>query len=280
MSFFTRLSNGWDIFKTSFRILKENKSLIIFPILSGCALIVVVASFVTGVFAFSGWDIDNVSTHANAWYYLLVFVFYLVNYFIIVFFNVALVHCVRLYLRHEELSLRAGIDFAASRISVIFSWAVVAATVGMILKMIQENAGTIGKIITGLIGIVWNVATFFVVPVIAYENESPIGAVKRSSQIIKDKWGESLAGNFSFGLVQLLAILLICGPLLFLGSLVNPLLGILLAVLAGFIIVSVISAAQMIFISTVYHNMVGEQTDIFDQNMIDDIFTPKKKFFN
>jgi hypothetical protein len=192
----------------------------------------------------------------------------------------ALVHCVQLHLKGEEISLREGLRFSLSRIGVIFSWAVVAATVGTILKVIQENAGSIGKILTGLIGIVWNVATFFVVPVIAYENEGPFGAIKRSTQIMKEKWGESLAGNFSLGLVQFIAILIICVPLFFLGMLVNPVLGIVLAVLAGFIIISVISAAQMIFISTVYHNIVVEQTNEFDQQMIDGMFVTKKGFFN
>ncbi len=89
------------------------------------------------------------------------FAYYIVNYFIVVFFNMALIHCTSLYFKGEEPSIRKGIGFSVSRIGVIFSWAVLAGSVGALLKIIQKNVGSRGKIITGLIGVVWSVATFF-----------------------------------------------------------------------------------------------------------------------
>ncbi|MBS1654274.1 MAG: hypothetical protein JSU05_05460, partial [Bacteroidetes bacterium] len=157
MSFFDRLSNGWKISMNSFKVLKENKQLIIFPVLSGISLVLVMGSFVVAILAAAGWNVDSIDTEntSQVTYYLYLFGFYLVNYFIVVFFNMALIHCTRMYFHGEEVSVKAGIQFSLSRIGVIFSWAVFAATVGTILKAIQENSGTVGKIITGLIGIVW-----------------------------------------------------------------------------------------------------------------------------
>jgi hypothetical protein len=194
----------------------------------------------------------------------------------------ALIHCTRLYFKGEEVSVRAGLQFSMSRIGAIFSWAVFAATVGLILRAIQENSGIMGKIITGFIGIVWSVATFFVVPVIAYENLGPVGAFKRSAQIMKQKWGESIVAGFSFGLIQFLAFLVVGFPLFLLGSSVNPFLGIALAIAGSFIIMSIISAAQTIFISAVYHNINGDVTKYFDQQLVDGLFVQKSgnKFFN
>src|SRR6185369_14864230 len=126
-----------------------------------------------------------------------------------------------------------------------------AATVGTILKYIQENSGIIGKIITGLLGVVWNIATFFVVPVIAYENAGPIQAFKRSSSLMKEKWGESLGSTFSFGLVQFVALLVITLPLFLLGSLIHIFVGVALALLSFFVIMAIMSAAQTIFVSAV-----------------------------
>lgn len=103
------------------------------------------------------------------------------------FFNVALMHCTKLYFSGEEVTLQKGLQFSISRLGTILSWALFAATVGTLLKIIQENLGKIGKIVIGLIGIVWNVATFFVVPVIAYENTNATGAFKRSVQLMKEK---------------------------------------------------------------------------------------------
>jgi hypothetical protein len=278
MGFFDRLSNGWKIGMNSFKVLKENKQLIIFPILSGLSLLLVIGSFFTGVLAINGWQIDNITEEQSAvTTYLIMFAFYIVNYFIIVFFNMALIHCTRLYFRGEEVTIRQGLQFSMSRIGAIFSWAVFAAVVGTILKAIQENSGIFGKIITGILGIVWGVATFFVVPVIAYENMGPIQAFKRSSQMMKDKWGESIGANFSFALFQFIGAIVAGFLLFFIGSIIHPVFGVALAITGVFLVFAIISAAQTIFISAVYHNITNDPVSHFSEQMIDDLFEAKKK---
>jgi len=277
MNFFTRLSNGWNIALNSFAVLKENRQLILFPILSGISMVLVISSFVVVLFAAAGWDVEvvretNTGTVLN---YVFVFLYYLVNYFIIVFFNTALVHCTHLYFQGEEVTIRKGLQFSLSRISVIFSWAVFAATVGTVLRALQDNLGTVGKIITGLIGIVWSVTTFFVVPVIAYEKLGPIDAFKRSAEMMKAKWGESLGATFSFGIIQFIGIIaigLFCGIL---AMLIHPLVGIILFVLGVFAILVVMSAAKTIFISAVYHNINGDPVKHFNQQLADNLFVQK-----
>lgn len=282
MNVFDRMSAGWTIAMSSFKVLKAKKELIIFPVLSGISILLIVASFVMVVLSKNGWDPENNIDQFNTpLYYLMLLAFYVVNYFIVVFFNMALVHCARLYFHGEEVSVRAGLQFSISRIGVIFSWAFFAGTIGLLLRAIQENVGTVGKIITGIIGVVWSIATFFVVPVIAYEKLGPLEAVKRSSQLMKQKWGESLAANFSFGLIQFLGILVAGIPLYLLGSLIHPVAGIGLAIIGVFIVISIISAAQTIFISAIYHHINGDIVKHFDQQMVDDLFSKKEKsFFN
>jgi len=276
MGFFDRLSNGWKISMNSFKILSANKQLIIFPILSGIALLLLIGSFFTAIYAASGWNFDNLNGTSPVVNYLVMFLFYVINYFIIVFFNMALVHCTHLYFKGEEVTVRKGLQFSMSRVGVIFSWALFAGTVGTILRAIQENSGAIGRIITGIIGIVWSVATFFVVPVIAYEQLGPIDAFKRSSQLMKQKWGESLGATFSFGIIQILAMFLIAIPLYIIGALAHPLFGIALAIMGAFFILSVMSAAHTIFVSAVYHDITGDPTDHFNKQMIDDLFVKGK----
>jgi hypothetical protein len=275
MNFFDRLSNGWRISLNSFAVLKENKQLIVFPILSGLSMMLIMGSFITAVFAAAGWDADNISEQSKTVNYIVLFLFYVVNYFVVVFFNMALIHCTRLYFRGEEPTVRKGLQFSVSRIGAIFSWAVIAAVVGTILKIIQENVGSLGKIITGLIGIVWNIAAFFVVPVIAYENLGPIDAIKRSAQMMKQKWGESLGASFSFGLIQLCAVLIVSLPLFFIGLLVHPFVGIALAVLGILLVAVVMSAVQTIFVSAIYHNITDEPVKHFNQAMADNLFISK-----
>jgi len=275
MSFFDRLSNGWKISMNSFKILKANKQLIIFPVLSGISLLLLIGSFFTAIYAASGWNFDNLNGTSPVINYLVMFLFYVVNYFIVVFFNMALIHCTHLYFKGEEVTVQKGLQFSMSRLGVIFSWAIFAATVGTILRAIQENSGVLGKIITGIIGIVWSVTTFFVVPVIAYEKLGPIDAFKRSSQLMKQKWGESLGATFSFSIIQLLAMFLLAIPLFAIGALIHPLAGVALAIPGAFIILAVMSAAQTIFVSAVYHDVTGDPTEHFNRQMIDNLFHKK-----
>jgi hypothetical protein len=276
MNFFDRLSNGWNIAMNSFKVLKEHKQLIIFPILSGFSILLVMGSFAMVLLSQAGWDPDNLSFEGTPLYYVLVFGFYLLNYFVVVFFNMALIHCTRLYFRGEEVSVRAGLQFSMSRLGAIFSWAFFAATIGLLLKTIQDNAGWLGKILITLIGVAWSIATFFVVPIIAYENAGPLDAFKRSTQLMKEKWGESLGANFSLGLIQLVGMIIVGLPLYLVGAAFNPVIGIVLAVIGVFIVISVISAAQTIFVSAIYHNITGDPVKHFNQQMVDQLFTNKK----
>jgi hypothetical protein len=275
MGFFEKLSNGWKISMNSFKVLKENKQLIIFPILSGISIILILGSFITVLLAAAGWDFDGIEQSGRTTNLIYVFLYYLVNYFVVVFFNTALVHCTRMYFHGEEVSIQKGLKFSMSRIGSIFAWSMFAATIGTILKLIEENVGWIGKIIVSIIGIVWSIATFFVVPVIAYENVGPLGAFKKSTQLMKEKWGESLGARFSFGLVQLIAFIVVAIPLFLIGSIFHPIAGIVLSLMGSLFIMAVISASQTIFISAVYHNINGDPVKHFNQQMIDNLFEAK-----
>jgi hypothetical protein len=276
MSFFERLSNGWKISMYSFSVLKENKSLIIFPILSAISMILIFGSVITGVLASNEWNVSNFDVQNKTLGYIFVFLFYLVNYFIVVFFNMALIHCTHLYFTGQKPTVSDGLRFSVSRIGAIFSWSVLAAIVGTVLRIIQENVGSIGKIITGLIGIAWNIAAFFVVPVIAYENLGPVDALKRSAKMMKEKWGESLGATFSFGLIHFLAVLVVGGGLFVIGAFINVILGIILAVLGILILAAIFSAAQTVFVSAVYHNITGDPVQNFNEAFADNLFVSKK----
>jgi hypothetical protein len=273
MNFFNRLANGWKISMTSFKVLRANKQLIIFPILSGISLLLILGSFFTIILAGAGWNIDNVKeSDQNALDYVFLFLYYLVNYFVVVFFNMALVHCTHLYFRGEEATVEKGIRFSMSRIGAIFAWSMFAATVGMVLRILSENLGAIGKIIIGLIGVVWSIATFFVVPVIAYENLGSLDAFKRSAEMMRQKWGERIGAGFSFGLISFIGFIIAGAGLFIIGAIVNPIIGILLAVLGVLLVAAIMSAARTIFISAVYHNITGNPVKDFNQQMIDNLF--------
>ncbi len=283
MKLFDRLANGWKLGKTSLKTIKENPSLMVFPLISGLSLILVSLSFFSSGYVLFGEDIlalaadETAATSLNLMMYVMAFIFYLANYFVIVFFNVGLVYCAKKILEGNETTVGEGVRYAQTRMGTILAWSVLAATVGLILKSIQERAGALGSIITGIIGVVWGIATFFVVPVVAFEDVSPIEAVKRSASIMKEKWGESIGANFSFGIFSLIGILFIALPVGFLmGAAIHPIVGIIAGIVVFFLVQIAVSSANMVFLAAAYQHVNDEPTGHFDSDVLDDVFIPKK----
>ena len=261
---------------TSLKVLNANKRLIIFPILSGISLLLVFASFAVPFMASHAWDMSNIDINMNrATRYLFILAFYIVNYFIVVFFNMALMHCSRLYFEGKEASVSEGLKFSASRVGAIFAWAVFAATVGTLLKILQDNLGWLGKILISLVGFVWSIATFFVIPIIAYEHVGPYDALQNSAKMMKEKWGETIGANFSIGLVTMVAIVPLVIVAMGISAVGNEGVGIGIFVLGMILIFAISSALHSIFISAVYNNIKGNLDDHFNQQMLDNLFVEK-----
>jgi hypothetical protein len=180
-----------------------------------------------------------------------------------------------MYFNGGSVSVKEGMAHSFKRLPSIFSWAVFAATVGTILNLLQENLGFIGKIITGLIGVVFNLAAFFVVPILAYENLGPVEAFRRSALLMKEKWGEAAGASFNFGFVQFIALIFIAIIAVTLGTITSYLIGGVFAVLAVLFLITITSAAKAIFITAVYRNISGNPVEYFEQKYIDNLFILK-----
>ncbi len=217
---FDRISRSWNLAKASASVLREDKELLLFPLVSFGALVLVCASF-----AFPAWRVGLLDGHggrgAGAARYLVAFLFYFAQYFVIIFFNAALVGAAMMRLEGGNPTFADGMRIATSRVGVIAGYAAIAATVGVVLRAIQERVGFIGRIVLGLLGVAWSIATFLVVPVlVARKDLGPVEAVKESAYLLRQTWGENLVGQVgisaAFGFVYLLV--LICGGFLFFVS--------------------------------------------------------------
>lgn len=199
-----RFARSLDIVKASAEVLRSEKKFLVFPLLSGIAALLVGGSMVwdavhSGFFESLKSDGPDVTGNVNI--YIWMFVFYVVNYFIIIFFNTALVGAAIARLNGEDPTVGEALALAFSRIGAIFGYAIIAATVGMLLRTIAERGGIVGRIIGGTLGLAWTVITFLVVPVMAAENVGPLEAVKRSAELLRKTWGENLIGNGAISIV-------------------------------------------------------------------------------
>lgn len=234
---FESLFRSWDIVKKSFGVLMSEKRLLIFPFLSMLVMLVLLASFIVPVFVLG----DNVL------FIPLLFVFYFASYFVVIFFNSALVHAASEKLDGKDVSLSGSISFSLSRIVNIAGWAFVSATVGIILSMLRSASnknsgigGLVTRIVISLIGAAWSFATFLVVPVLVFENVGPISALKRSVSLLKSTWSEQMWGNFSISGAFFLLYLPAIG------------IGILLAALQEFTLLLLLLPALILYVGVLF----------------------------
>jgi len=266
-----RISRSWDLVSQSFGILWADKQLMFFPVLSGISCVVVTFLLLAaGAMIFQPMlaNFSSLFPTGNPQAVLrspeimgAIFLLYLANYFVIIFFNVALVGVANSRLTGGNWTFDQGLQLAWQRKWVILQWAFIAATVGMVLRALSERAGFIGRIVVGIIGVAWNLACYFVVPVLAFENLSPGSALYRSAELFKETWGEKVAGGFSLGIIFVLLMVpgfaIAIGAVQFWGT-TGVLIG---AVIMGvyFLLLSVTSSAvQGIFNAALYRYAVDQ----------------------
>lgn len=205
---FDRLSRSWELVKASWSVLQQDKELLFFPLISSLAMLVVVACFalpILGTGALDGLSRGH-GPAATMTHYAVAFLFYVVQYFVIFYFNAALVGAALIRLDGGDPTVSDGLAIANSKLANILGYAIIAATVGLLLRAIQERVGFVGKIIVGLLGTGWTVATYLVVPVLVTRDVGPVEAVKESATLLKRTWGENVIGQaglgVAFGLIQ------------------------------------------------------------------------------
>ncbi len=203
---------SWEITKLSFDVIKKDKELIGFPILAGIfSLIYLIAMIFPSIISqvLKGVGIDKFGSLE----YIMVFLTYLGLAFIATFFNVCVVYTTKTRFAGGNATFGESISYAFSKTHLILSWSLLSATVGLLMNVIDqlaEKLGAIGemvvKILNSLLGMIWSIITIFVVPGMVYHDLGPIEAIKKSVEVLKKTWGESLIRYYGLGLVSFLFV--------------------------------------------------------------------------
>jgi hypothetical protein len=251
------LVRGWALVGASWRVLMADKDLILFPIISGiCTLLALVIFALPAALLLSATRGQAVSSRASSPEAIAVlFVVYLVAAFVTLFFNTALVGAALERMRGGEPNVGTGFRIAVQHLPAIFGYALISATVGLLLRLIESRAGFIGQIVASLLGAAWGVVTFLVVPVMVVEGQGPLTAIQRSGALLKRTWGEQVGG--SLGMSGVFLLLALPGALPAVLGLVSgvpavTVAGIALAVIYWALLAVVASALSQIFRAAVY----------------------------
>jgi hypothetical protein len=284
-----KLQRSWLLFNTSLKVLLQNRKLLLFPLVSSLAIAVMILFFAAPIiFMPTGHSILEVD-HWNAveqkifgssptkavtdglaaidrnddanieiqfdfnpkrgWLIYLAFG-YLASMFVATFSNVAFANEILNGLNGRAVSVKSGFRFAWSRVSSILVWSLFAGVIGFIIQSLEQHFGWIGKIILNLVGVVWSVASVFVIPTIVREGSTnPAELLRKSAGTLRKTWGEMLIGYVGIGLVTIAIVMatLVCAIVVLIPAFAFHLWGVAIAV----VLVWVITAIALAYITGV-----------------------------
>lgn len=282
----TRFVRSVELIRASAKVLRSDAELLILPVLSGVATLVVGAALVWQAFLsdlFPAMADGEPMGPLSAGFIVWLFAFYFVQYFIIIFFNTALVGAAIARLDGSDPTIGGALALAWSRIMPILGYAVISATVGVLLRLIAEKLGLIGKLIEFGAGLAWTVATFLVVPVLAAEGIGPLKAIERSGSLLNETWGENLIGSGGISLVTSLlgAIVIVVGYgggtlLVNQGEMTAGISLMIVAAAAMIALIIVSTALSAVYSGAVYYfALTGDAPAGFDKALIRGAFGPR-----
>lgn len=266
-----RIGRSFQLVGQSYRVLMQDKELMVLPLLSGIVIAVAIAGFAFGF----GLDASRLKDVGPAMY-LPLFLMYVVTYTVGIFFQAAVIAGAMERMRGGDPTIGSALAAAGRRIGHIVMWAIVAATVGMILRMISDRAGFIGKIIVGIVGAAWNLATFFVVPVLVIEDRTVRESFSRSVEMFRKTWGETVVGGINLGVATICAwVTLVAVTGLLTWAIGTPALGVF--VVGAVLLVAFFSALQGVYVASLYrYASGGDAAPGFDKTLFDQAFVPRK----
>jgi hypothetical protein len=264
-----RIARSWHLMKQSYRVLMMDKELLWLPLLSGLCILVVLGGFFFGLGLQKEGAVEGTS---ETTFGVAGFLFYVVAYTLGFYFQAALIAGASQRMAGGDPTLGSALGAATKRLPTLIFWGVIAATVGMILRAIQDRSEALGKIVAGLAGAAWSLATFFVVPVLVLEGK-PVGAsLKRSAGLFKKTWGETVSGSLGLGLLSFLFMLPVIAVAVLLARL-NPLLGVVVGLIGMAVVGVFFQALNGVYLASLYrYASEGETPAGFSQDELASAF--------
>lgn len=261
---FEKFTRSWALVKASAAVLRADKELLMFPVISAIAAMIVGATFL--VPSLLGGLFDGGAGPVSI---VIGFLFYLAQYTVIFFFNSALVGAAMIRLEGGDPTVADGLRIARERIGPILGYAAIAAVVGLLIRALEERSEWLGSLVVRLLGAAWTVSTFLVVPVLVAQNVGPIDAIKESFSLLRRSWGENLIGSvglgFAFGLLTLAVILIGAGLVVAAALTAGATAAIIVGVLVVFAVIALAvtqAALAGIYQAALYRFAVGGRAPV------------------
>jgi hypothetical protein len=190
------------LLKASFRVLGENKRLLVFPAVSLGAEAVVLAAFAVPWVVAQRHDTSG-GTHLGPLEWIPLALCYVLLNVVAAFFNTALFFAVRQAFDGAEVSRAEALRAAFRRFPTIVLWVVLSSTIGLIIRTVERRV----PIVVTLLDVAWSCVSFLALPVLAFEDAGLLAGTRRASRLFRDVWKEQFSAALRLGWLQLLLMI-------------------------------------------------------------------------
>ena len=276
-----RISNTWQLAKVSWGVLKKDRELLWMPVLSFLASAVVIAVVIALTFLTASTESSQGQNtmEFNPAMVVVYVVAALVLGVIAVFFNGALVAGAHERLTGGDPTVRSAIGRAFARIPGLVPWAIITTTVGLILQALRDRAGWLGRIVTSLLEMAWEVVTFLTVPAIVIDDLGAIAGLKQSAALLRRTWGENIAARVGFGIlgfVLMIPAAIVAGLFIASGWQLLIVVGVIAAAAWVAVVIVVLTALNAVFQTALYlYATTGAAPSGFEQAPLAQTFVHK-----
>ena len=257
-----RFSRGIRLVGIGFTMVRDEPGLVLVPIVAFFAQLVIVGlavlALLPGLRAMHDSAQTGGTTHLSAAQWAIVVVAGVLTMFVSVVSHATIIARVMARFHGQQVSNTEAARAALTKSPQLMAWAFINYVVVSILRSIG-NRGILGLLVGALLRAGWMLASFFVVPVILFEDKGALASIKRSVELCRARWGENIVGNGALGVVGFVAILLDVAVAMVVGMVFAP-LGAVVGSIGLVVILLVLTVASAAFNAALYWYAVTDQS--------------------
>ena len=272
MGFFATIGRGWKMSKLSMSVVKKDPELIIYMFICGFLSLLTMIGMSIPQYLEQAWAVDAEGQMTGA-YMGFVFVGYMTISIVVTFWNSAIVANSHIRLTGGDPKFMDGVSAAMSKIHIIILWGIIAGTVGLLLKVLNQaareqkgGAAVFAMILSAIGAAIWWMMTFFMIPHMIIEGKGLGESLKSSKQMFFKSWGENITSGLGIGIIGFFFIAVIAiitfgmvvalGPFWYIGIAIGA-LGIATAL-------AWMNAAEQVAVTALYlYSKNGEMPEIY-----------------
>lgn len=267
-----RISRGWRLTQVAWALIRADRTM----------MVLAVAGIVSSLFLLAAvFLLVAASGHSSRQLGLAFMVALYPSTAASVFFNVALASAASAAFDGEHLSAGEALRIAWGKRRRIAGWALISVLVGMLISQIANRLPGGGKLVSWFAGAAWGLATMFVIPILAMEGVGPLDALRRSSHLVKRRWGEGITGRVAIGAWSVIAAVplvfaLVVGTALLRRRPEAGIAVIALSLVGLFALFAAVAATQQVFTVALYRYAIDAPVGGFAASDLEYPFVAKR----